>query len=117
VHRQLPADSLSVSLNLMHAGGAQGWLDQYRFDVDGKRIAGILGQGASEAFIRIAVGLGGAEALDLAESFGKSHPSCRMRLAAWDALASVAEDRDAVWRRAERCGSRLVAAEVRLRRD
>lgn len=116
VHRQLPADSLSVSLNVMHAGGAQGWLDQYRFDVERRRIAGILGQGASEAFIRIAVGLGGAEALDLAESFGKSHPSCRMRLAAWDALASAAEDRDAVWRRAERCGSRLVAAEAVLRR-
>lgn len=116
VHRQLPADSLSVSLNVMHAGGAQGWLDQYRFDVERRRIAGILGQGASEAFIRIAVGLGGAEALDLAESFGKSHPSCRMRLAAWDALASAAEDRDAVWRRAERSGSRLVAAEAVLRR-
>ncbi|MCK9543855.1 MAG: transposase, partial [Novosphingobium sp.] len=32
VHAQFPADALSVSLNVMHAGGAQGWLDQYRFD-------------------------------------------------------------------------------------
>lgn len=115
VHRQLPADSLSVSLNVMHAGGAQGWLDQYRFDLEGGKIAGILGQGASEAFIRIAVGLGGEEAQDLAETFGKAHPSDRMRLAAWDALASVAENRDEVWRRAELSGSRLVAAEARSR--
>jgi len=117
VHCQLPADSLSVSLNVMHAGGAQGWLDQYRFDIDQGTIAGILGQGASEAFLRIAVGLGGEEALDLAERFGTRHPSDRMRLAAWDALASVSDDADAVWRRAERCGSRLVAAEASLRRS
>jgi hypothetical protein len=119
VHRQLPADSLSVSLNVMHAGGAQGWLDQYRFDVEGRKVAGILGQGASEAFMRIAVGLGGEEALDLAERFGRSHPSDRMRLAAWDALASAqseAQARDSVWHRAELAGSRLVAAEARLRR-
>lgn len=117
VHRQHPADSLSVSLNVMHAGGAHGWLDQYRFDVDTGRIAGILGQGASETFIRIAVGLGGEDALDLAESFGLTHPSCRMRLAAWGALASVSQDSDEVWSRAERCGSRLVAAEARLMRQ
>lgn len=116
VHRQLPADSLSVSLNVMHAGGAQGWLDQYKFDLESKTVAGILGQGASEAFLRIAVGLGSEEACDLAERFGQSHPSDRMRLAAWDALASAAEDCDAVWRRAEACGSRLVAAEAGLRR-
>lgn len=119
VHRQLPADSLSVSLNVMHAGGAQGWLDQYRFDVERGTIAGILGQGASEALLRIAVGIGGEEALDLAERFSSSHPSDRMRLAAWDALASRevdANSRDAVWRRAAMCGSRLVAAEAKLRR-
>jgi hypothetical protein len=119
VHRQLPADALSVSLNVMHTSGAQGWLDQYRFDLEGSKVGAILGQGASEAFIRIAVGLGGEEALDLAERFGRHHPSDRMRLAAWDALVSVEADaaaRDTVWQRAEACGSRLVAAEARLRR-
>jgi hypothetical protein len=116
VHRQLPADSLSVSLNVMHAGGAQGWLDQYRFDLESNTVAGSLGQGASEAYLRIAVGLGSEEALDLAERFGRSHPSDRMRLAAWDALASAADDADQVWRRAEMCGSKLVAAEALLRR-
>ncbi len=115
VHSQLPADSLSVSLNVMHAGGAQGWLDQYRFDVEAGKVTAIIGQGASEAFLRIAVGLGGEEALDLAERFGRHHPSDRMRLAAWDALASAAADSDEVWRQAEGCGSRLVAAEARNR--
>lgn len=119
VHRQLPADSLSVSLNVMHTGGAQGWLDQYRFDLANKTVAGMLGRGSSEAFLRIAVGLGGAEACDLAHRFGHAHPSDRLRLCAWDALADAETDaqaRDAVWARAERAGSVLVANEAALRR-
>lgn len=116
VHSQLPPDSLSVSLNIMHATGAQGWLDQYRFDLDAGRVTGILNNGASEAFVRIAVALGGEEARDLAQRFGRHHPSDRMRLAAWGALASVAKDPDTVWREAEQAGSRLVAGEAKLRR-
>lgn len=120
VHRQLPPDALSVSVNIMHCSGAQGWLDQYAFDVDKGRLTRILSGGSSEAFVRIAVGLGHAEAADLAYRFGHHHPSDRMRLACWSALASVEPDpavRDAVWRRAEGAGSRLVSAEARLRRE
>jgi hypothetical protein len=119
VHAQHPADSLSVSLNVMHTSGAQGWLDQYRFDLDQRRIGGIVSPGPSEAFLRIAVGLGGAEALDLAHRFAHQHPSDLLRLACWDALASVAAEssaRDALWREAEGSGSRLVALEARARR-
>ena len=118
VHSQLPPDALSVSLNVMHAGGAQGWLDQYRFDVERNEIAGVLGPGASEAFLRIAVGLGSPEAADLAAHFAHTHPSDRMRLAALEAQAGVLDlaERDELWRRAERSGSRLVALEARRRR-
>ena len=118
VHSQLPPDALSVSLNVMHAGGAQGWLDQYRFDVERDEIAAVLGPGASEVFLRIAVGLGGAEALDLAETFARTHPSDRMRLTALDAQAGVLGlgARDELWRRAESSGSRLVELEARRRR-
>lgn len=119
VHAQHPADALSVSLNVMHTTGAQGWLDQYRFDLDQRRIGAIVSPGPSEALLRIAVGLGGAEALDLAYRFARQHPSDRLRLACWDALASVAPDpaaRDALWREAEGAGSRLVALEAASRR-
>ena len=120
VHAQLPADSLSVSINIMHSGGSLGWMDQYNFDVENGRVGKIVSPGSSESFLRVAVGLGTKEALDLAETFGNRHPSDRMRLAAWRALASRAGsevDRDALWRRAERSGSRLVAMEARnLRR-
>jgi hypothetical protein len=43
-----------------------------------------------------------------------------MRLAAWDARAGVLEDpaeRDAVWRRAELSGSRMIAMEAKARRE
>jgi hypothetical protein len=118
VHSQLPPDDLSVSLNVMHSGGAQGWLDQYKFDLQRNEVAGVLGAGASEAFIRIAVGVGCDEALDLAETFARTHPSDRMRLAALEAQAGIlaAAERDDLWRKAENSGSRLVALEAKRRR-
>ena len=119
VHSQLPPDALSVSLNVMHASGAQGWLDQYRFDVGSGTIAGVLGTPASQVFLRVAVGLGNEDALDLAETFARSHPSERMRLAALEAQAGVLapSERDDLWRTAERAGSRLVALEARRQRE
>ena len=119
VHSQLPPESLSVSINIMHAGGAQGWLDQYRFDVERDEIAGVVSHGGAEVFLRVAVGLGGGEACDLAECFARAHPSERMRLTALDAQAGALPDfaaRDALWRRAEANGSGLVAGEAIRRR-
>jgi hypothetical protein len=119
VHSQLPPESLSVSLNVMHAGGAQGWTDQYRFDVERDEIAAVLSPGASEVFLRLAVGLGGDEARDLAEHFARTHPSDRMRLTALEAQAGILEkvERDALWARAERSGTRLLAAEAKRHRQ
>ena len=119
VHAQLPPDALSVSLNIMHMRQSQGWFDQYRFDLEKNEVKAIVNGGASEVFLRVAVGLGGGEALDMAEIFGRTHPSDRMRLAAWDARASFAADdtaRDALWREAEIGGSRMVAMEAKTRR-
>jgi hypothetical protein len=119
VHDQAPPDALSISINIMHTTGAQAWLDQYGFDLGKNAIGRIISNGSSEAFLRIAVGMGCGNARDLAVNFGAQHPSDRMRLAAWGALASVERDaaaRDAVWREAEHAGSRLVAAEARMRR-
>lgn len=118
VHAQIAPDALSVSVNIMHAGGAQGWLDQYSFDTSRNVISGVLGTGASDVFLRLAVGLGGAEALDLAERFAARHPSDRMRLAALEAQAGVLDEaaRDDLWRRAEVSPNRLVSLEARRRR-
>lgn len=119
VHAQGAADAMSVSLNVMHVSGAQAWRDQYRFDLARGEVRAILSPGPSDAFIRLAVGLGSAEALDLAHRFARRHPSDRLRLAAWSALAAREEEpaaRDALWREAEGAGSLLVAMEARALR-
>lgn len=119
VHCQLPPESLSVSLNIVAADPACGWLDQYAFDLEADRVNRVLNPGSSEAFLRVAVGLGGAEAIDLAQRFGRTHPSDRLRLACFEARAGAAVTRrgaDAIWQEAERSGSRLVAGEAALRR-
>ncbi|KMS55179.1 transposase [Novosphingobium barchaimii LL02] len=119
IHVLHPPQSLSVALTLSHEHAAKGWMDHYLFDVEAGRIARVLGHGPSEAFLRIAVALGGEEAKDLAARFGRHHPSDRMRLCAWRALAASAgsgEAQDAVWAEAEACGSRVVAAASAARR-
>lgn len=118
VHSQLPAQSMSVSLNIMRIDPAQGWFDQYGFDLESRSITGILNPTSTECYLRCAVGLGGEEALDLADHFGRNHPSDRMRMASYEARALLTgrEGRDALWREAERCGSRMVAKEAQARR-
>jgi hypothetical protein len=95
------------------------WLDQYTFDVERGTIAANVDSGPSETFLRLAVALGGGEALDLAETFARSHPSDRLRVTAWDALAAREADagaRDRVWAAAAGSGSRMVAMEAAARR-
>lgn len=119
VHSQLPPESMSVSLNVMGIDAAQGWHDQYRFDPASDTITAILNPTSTETFLRLAVGLGGAEAQDLAEHFAQNHPSDRMRLASYEARALLADHagQDALWRQAELSGSRMVAMEATARRS
>lgn len=119
VHAQLPPESTSVSLNIMHVDAGQDWFDQYGFDLESSCIARILNRSASETFLRCAVALGDNEALDLAECFGRSHPSARMRLACFEARCGLVQsdaERDSLWREAELSGDLMLAGEARLRR-
>lgn len=114
-----PPEMLSVSIDLVHTDPALGWGRHHSFDVARGQITDVLGHGPSESFLRVAVALGREDARDLAIRFGNRHPSDRMRLVAWHALAARAGDpegRDAVWRAAERSGSRLVARVAETRR-
>lgn len=115
VHSQLPPESMSVSLNILRIDPAQAWCDQYGFDLDRGTVTGVLNPTSSETFLRCAVGLGGEAACDLAEHFGRHHPSDRMRLASFEARAGLedAAGADALWRRAELSGNRLVAREAK----
>lgn len=119
VHSQLPPASLSVSLNVMRLDPAQGWFDQYGFDLESGTVARMLNPLANEAFLRVAVASGAESAMDYAEWVGAAHPSDRMRLASFDARAEQGKDAaevDAVWRAGEISGSRMIAGAARQRR-
>ncbi len=95
VHNQLPADDMSVSINIMHASPSLSLLDQYRFDVKRCEIAGILNRTSSEALLALATNHGGGNGRDLVESFAAAHPSDRIRFAALRELAAAEPDVDA----------------------
>ncbi len=119
VHSQLPPESLSVSLNVMHVDPSQSWFDQYGFDLESGEVSRVLSPNTSEVFLRTAVASGLDEALDFAEWIGSTHPSERLRLASFEARAGAAqsvEERDVVWWEAEKSGSRMLAELAKERR-
>jgi hypothetical protein len=95
VHDQLPADDMSISINIMHASPCLPFLSQYRFDVKEKKIAGILSRTSAEALLALATHHGGGNGRDLVESFAAYHPCDRIQFAALRELAAAEPDVDA----------------------
>ncbi|MBV9882092.1 MAG: transposase [Sphingomonadaceae bacterium] len=89
VHDQLPADEMSVSINIMHATPCLPFLDQYRFDPKTCEIVSILNRSATEALLALAANHDGGNARDLVESYAAGHPSDRIRFAALRELAAA----------------------------
>ena len=95
VHNQLPADEMSISINIMHAAPSVPFLSQYRFDVEERKIAGILSRTSAEALLALAATHGGGDGRDLVESFASRHPCDRVQFAALRELAAAEPDVDA----------------------
>ncbi len=83
VHNQLPADEMSVSLNIVETSHAATFRDQYRFDCENARIDGIMTRTSLEPMLALAAHYGGGEGADLLSEFAANHPSDRIR---WRAL-------------------------------
>jgi hypothetical protein len=92
VHRQLPAASLSVSLNIIPENGATVWRDQYLFDLSQDIIASVPSMAPSEAMLRLALLYGAGNGEDIARHIAAHHPSHRMRWTARRALIGAAVD-------------------------
>jgi hypothetical protein len=95
VHNQLPADEMSISINIMHATPSLAFVNQYRFDPKTCQIAGILNNSATEALLALAANHGGGNGRDLIENFADRHPCERIRFAALRELAGAEADVDA----------------------
>jgi hypothetical protein len=112
IHLQLPADAMSVSLNILESSHSSAFRDQYRFDVANGKIDAILTLMSLEPMLALAAHFGGEEGLDLLTSFAVGHPSDRIRWCALRARASAAEtldERIAIFAEGARTGSLLVA--------
>jgi hypothetical protein len=95
VHNQLPADEMSVSINIMEASPKLPYLAQYRFDPARCEIAGVLTRSSSEALLALAANHDGGDARDLVESFARNHPCERLQFAALRELAAAEGSIDA----------------------
>ena len=94
VHDQLPADDMSVSINIMHAAPGLPFLNQHRFDPKRCEIVSILNRSSTEALLSLAANHDGGNARDLVESFAARHPCDRIRFAALRELAAAEPDLD-----------------------
>ncbi len=120
IHLQLPADALSVSLNIVEASHTTSFRDQYRFDLATNSIAGIMTRTSLEPLLMVAAHHGGGNGIDLLDDFAASHPSDRVR---WSALLARAgatanlDERQALLERGTRDPNRLVASMARAAAD
>jgi hypothetical protein len=113
VHLQLPADAMSVSLNIVETSHATTFRDQYRFDLANSRIEGIMTRMSLEPMLALAAHFGGEAGLDLLANFVKAHPSDRIRWCALRARAAASaslDERIAVYAEGARADSLLVSA-------
>jgi hypothetical protein len=90
IHRQLPPERLSVSLNIMEEGEHIPWRDQYIVDLEAGAIARRPTLTQAEMLLRCAVHLT-ENGSDIAEQFARAHPVPRVRANAIAALAAVEE--------------------------
>jgi hypothetical protein len=95
VHLQLPADEMSVSINIVETSHSSVFRDQYRFDVENRRVDGILTRTSLEPMLSLAAHFGGAEGMDLIAEFAARHPSDRIRWCALRARAAALPSVDA----------------------
>jgi len=113
IHLQLPADDLSVSLNIVETSHSSAFRDQYRFDLGAGTIDGLMTRMSLEPMLALAAHFGGGEGDDLLAEFAKSHPSDRIRWCALRARASALRDIDcriAAFEKGACSASLLVAA-------
>ncbi|MGQ0659998.1 transposase [Sphingosinicella sp.] len=113
IHLQLPADDMSVSLNILETSPSATFRDQYRFDVETNRIAAVMTRMSLEPMLALAAQFGGEAGAALLADFAAGHPSDRVRwfaLKARAAASAALDDRLAVYAEGARSDSLLVAA-------
>lgn len=101
IHDQLPADTFSISLNIMENSIRSSVMDQYAFELSGGTITKLINRMSCDALFGIAAALGGETIDEILTSISHRHSLDRVRLAALGARASAcvnAEEALQMWR-------------------
>jgi hypothetical protein len=117
VHLQLPADEMSVSINILESGPTNHFLDQYQFDVQKSEVVSILTHTSIEPLLSLSAQMGGEEGMALVEDFAAAHPSDQIRFHALKARAAAAgglDERIALFERAARSHNRYVSTMAKI---
>jgi hypothetical protein len=117
VHNQLPADEMSISLNILETSYDVGMRDQYGFDLEKQEIGRIMTRTSLEPLLALSAHFGGEKGAELLESFAARHPSDRVRFKALQARAgslSNIDDRIALYEGAARSHNRFVSTMAAL---
>jgi hypothetical protein len=112
VHNQLPADEMSISLNILEVSNDSGMRDQYMFDLQKKEIAGIMTQMALEPMLALSAHFGGEKGIDLLDTFVARHPSDRIRFKSLQARAgalTTLDDRIALYEQAAKTDNLFIS--------
>ena len=94
VHDQLPADELSISLNIMENTLSSIVTDQYWVDTAKGTVKGIIGRDNSVSMMSVAAANGDDNTVDIIEHIAKSHVRPLMRFAALKSLSGRATSPD-----------------------
>lgn len=116
VHAQLPADSFSVSLNILAQPPCVALRDQYRFDLTAGCIAEVITRAPVEPLLALCAAAGSGNARALVDDFAARHPSDRIRFSAVRALADAEpriEARAAIYEAAAASSRPFVAGAAR----
>lgn len=113
VHNQLPADEMSISLNILETDYSIALRDQYRFNLERSEVDGILTITPLEPLLALSAHFGGGNGQDLLDNLAARHPSDRIRFKALQARAGAAsslDERIALYGKASHSHNRFVAA-------
>lgn len=89
IHNQLPADNFSISINIMENTLRSSIMDQYAFDVEQGTISGLINRVGAASLFHILAAHPDSESQALLETISCKHPVDRIRLCAYQALASA----------------------------
>lgn len=87
VHNQLPADDLSITINIMESSLRTTVTDQYAFDLKSNKVDEILNRKNALICMRLAMAFSDGNGYDIVEHISDNHVSNSIRMAAIDAIA------------------------------